>query len=245
MKNKLSITLFLLLVTMAVTVFLFFYWTVEDKRSTLFAFNLGYTLFIEILFFGFIYFTRLSSKKLIGSVYAILGSVLFFYLLFGFLSLLVFNILLLEAVSVKWYYTWIILGTLGGIIATGFTLKLNTNLIKMENETKQGADMLSGFIQKLKYLEKKYGSLLTEKGLSETFESSYASSISKLLHKLKFINPKMLDDKAVGEKIKNAIYSIENAIEEMNAPDADGKAVQKRISSLVDDTVFYLNSMKN
>lgn len=245
MKNKLSITLFLLLVTMAVTVFLFFYWTAEDKRTTLFMFNLGYTLFLEILFYGFIYFTRLGSKKLMGSIYAVLGTVLFFYLLFGFISLLAFNILLLEVVSLKWYYTWIVLGTLGGIIATGFTLKLNSNLMDMENETKQGADMLSGFIQKLKYLEKKYGNLLAEKGLSESFESSYASSISKLLHKITFINPKMLENKAVTEKIKNAIYGIEDAIEEMNAPDAEGKAVQKRISALTDDTLFYLNSLKN
>ncbi|MCB0539378.1 MAG: hypothetical protein KDE33_17820, partial [Bacteroidetes bacterium] len=137
MRRKINISLVLLLCTIAVTVFLFFFWSKEENRTTIFAFNLGYTIFLELLFYGFIYITRFNSKKILGSTYSVLGSILFFYLIFGVAVILVFNLFLVDLISVKWYYSVIVIGTLVGLISTGFTLKLNNNVVVEKKKKKK------------------------------------------------------------------------------------------------------------
>ncbi|SHE39021.1 hypothetical protein SAMN05444274_101247 [Mariniphaga anaerophila] len=243
MKRKINISLILLLCTIAVTVFLFLYWSKAESRTTLFAFNLGYTIFLELLFYGFIYITRFSSKKVLGSTYSVLGSILFFYLIFGIAVILIFNLFLLFLISVKWYYSVIVVGTLFGVIATGFTLKLNNNVV-VENEKAENVfASQSTLVQKLKYLESKYKSELSKKGISESFESEHDSIISKLTNKIQFGNPKIIENNNSYSKINDSLSAIENNLDELKKVESDGKAIQTEITEIVNDTIFYINSL--
>lgn len=244
MKRKINISLILLLGTIAVTVFLFLYWSKEENRTALFAFNLGYTIFLELLLYGFIYITRFNSKKIHGSTYSALGSILFFYLIFGITALLIFNLLLLELISVKWYYSVIVVGTLFGLISTGFTLKLNNNVVVKNEKSEKVFESQSVLTQELRYLENKYKSELSKKGLSESFESEYDSIISKLIIKIQFVNPKIIENNNSYSKIKTSIGLIENHITDLKKTESDGKAIQAEITEIVNDTLFYINSLK-
>lgn len=244
MKRKINISLILLFCTIAVTVFLFLYWSKEENRTTLFAFNLGYTIFLELLFYGFIYITRFNSKKILGSTYSVLGSILVFYLIFGITVILIFNLFLLDLISVKWYYSVVIIGTLFGLISTGFTLKLNNNVVVENEKTEKVFASQSTLVQELKYLENKYKSELSKKGISESFESEYDSIISKLTNKIQFVNPKIIENNSSFSKIRASISSIENHITELKKTESDGKAIQSEITEIVNDTIFYINSLK-
>jgi hypothetical protein len=244
MRKKINISLILLLCTIAVTVFLFYYWSKEEDRTTLFAFNLGFTIFLELLFYGFIYTTRFNSKKILGSTYSVLGSILFFYLIFGIVVILVFNLFLVDLISVKWYYSVIVIGTLLGLISTGFTLKLNNNIVIENEKTEKVFASHSALAQELKYIENKYKSELSKKGISESFESEYDSIISKLTNKIQFINPKTIENKNSYSKIKASIGLIDNQITELKKSESDGKVIQAEITEIVNDTIFYLNSLK-
>lgn len=244
MKRKINISLILLLCTIAVTVFLFLYWSKEENRTTLFAFNLGYTIFLEFLFYGFIYITRFNNNKILGSTYSVLGSILFFYLIFGIAVILTFNLLLLDLISVKWYYSVVVIGTLFGLISTGFTLKLNNNVVVDNEKSEKVFESHSTLIQELKYLENKYKSELSKKGLSESFESEYDSIISKLTNKVQFVNPKIIENNNSYSKIKTSISSIEKIISEFKKSESDGKAIQEEVTEIVNNTIFYINSLK-
>ncbi|MDX9799183.1 MAG: hypothetical protein RBT05_10035 [Bacteroidales bacterium] len=244
MKRKINISLILLLCTIAVTVFLFLFWSKEENRTALFAFNLGYTIFLELLFYGFIYITRFNSKKILGSTYSVLGSILFFYLIFGLATILIYNLLLLDIISIKWYYSIIIIGTLFGLISTGFTLKLNNNVVGENEKTEEVFESKSTLIQELRYLENKYKSELSKKGLSESFESEYDTVINKLTNKVQFVNPKIIENNNSYSKIKESISSIENIITEFKKSESDGKTIQAKVTEIVNDTIFYINSLK-
>lgn len=244
MKRKINISFILLLCTIAATIFLFLYWSKEENRTALFAFNLGYTIFLELLFYGFIYITRFNSKEILGSTYSVLGSILFIYLIFEIAAILIFNLLLLDLISVKWYYSVIVVGTLFGLISTGFTLKLNNNVVVENEKSETVFESKTTLIQELKYLENKYKSELSKKVLSEMFESEYDSIIRKLTNKVQFVNPKIIDNKKSYLKIKDSISSIENHITELKNSESDGKAIQAEISEIVNDTIFYINSLK-
>jgi hypothetical protein len=244
MKRKINISLILLLCTIAITIFLFLFWTKEENRTALFSFNLAYTIFLELLFYGFIYITRFNSKKILGSTYSVLGSILFFYLIFGIGTILIFNLFLLNLISVKWYYSVIIVGTLIGIISTGFTLKLNNNVVVENEKSEKIFEFQSNLIQELKYLESKYKSELLKKGISESFESEYDSIISKLINKVQFANPKTIENNISYSKIKDSISSIDSQIMEIKKSESDGKVIQSEITEIVNDTIFYINSLK-
>ena len=244
MKQRINISLILLLCTIAATVFLFMYWSKEENRTSLFAFNLGYTIFLELLFYGFIYITRFNSKKILGSTYSVLGSILFFYLIFGLAAILIFNFLLLDLISVKWYYSVIVVGTLFGLISTGFSLKLNNNVVEKNEKSEKIFETQSTLVQELKYLENQYKSALSKKGLSESFESEFHSIISKLTNKVQFNNPKIIENNLSNSKIKDSISSIKGNIIELKDAESNGKAIQYEITEIVNDTIFYINSLK-
>lgn len=229
---------------MITTVFLFYYWTNEDKRNALFNFNLGYTIFLEILFFGFIYFTKLNSKHIHGATYSVLGTILFFYLFFGFSVLLGFNIFLASIISIKWYYTIIIIGSLITIIITGFSLKLNNNIMRSTINDEKTTKTRDSYIQNLNYLQSTYAHILKKDKINEKLESGYSSTIQKLTNKLNFINPKIIEDQDCNLKMSDSIRTLEDLIKEMKNADSDKVSIQNQITELVEDTIFYLNSLK-
>jgi len=244
MKLKFNITIFLFLLSLIVTVFLFYYWSEAENRTSLFAFNLGYTLFLELVLYGYIYITRFNSKKIIGATYSILGTILFFYFLFGAISILSYNLLIIHLLSVKWYYTLIILGSLIAIIATGFTIKLNNNQVSQDERIDKTSNSLSNMLQELKYLDSSYISALSSKGIKETFESDYDSVIEKLINKINFINPKDFENDFTSSRISSQINTIGQHIAELKKPDSDGQSIHKNIVDCVDDTINFINSLK-
>ncbi len=243
MRQKSNITLVMYVVTILVTIFLFFYWSTEENRTSLFAFNLSYAIFLESLFYGFIYIIKLKSKKVLGTTYSILGTVSFFYLLFGIISMLVFNIFLSDLISVMWYYSLIILGTLFSLIFSSFSLKLNNAQVDEAEQLEEQSNLRSSLMQELKYLGKSYISALNEKGLTEKLESGYNSIIEKLENKIRYINPKDFENTRVKSKLKNQIDEINNQITELKRIDSDGVVVQKQIIRSVNNSLDYLNSL--
>ncbi len=233
-----------MLLTVAVSTFLFFFLSKEENRSSVFAFNLGYTVFLEILFFIFIFTTRLSSKKVHGAIYSVLGTVLVYYLIFGIVILLAFNIFMLELISPKWYYAVIIIGTLTGVIVTGFVYRLNSSMVTKEEESAKVVSVHSSILQKFSHLESIYKSAVAKKGLTESLESNYDSLLEKLINKLRFVSPQLLQDSTVNIKLSNQISVIENLIQQLKEPDSDGQEIQQRLLGTVDDTLSYIKTLK-
>jgi hypothetical protein len=245
MKSNFNRTIiFLWILTYAVTTFLFFYWTKAENRDTLFAFNLGYSLFLELVFYGFIFITLLNSRKILGATYSVLGTITSIYIFFGIITALGFNIYLLHVISVKWYYSVVILGTLIGIIATVFSLKLNDSLSSEKEHIDAQTKSKSALLKELKYLENSYNTALSTKGMSESFESEYSSVIDKLLNKLKFINPKDLEDDFTSSKISKQLSLLNNYVSEMKKEESDGALIHKQVIVCVDDTISFINSLK-
>ena len=244
MKNKPNISLVLAVISIITTVFLFYYWTNEENRTSLFNFNLAYTIFLEILFFGFIFFSKLNSNKILGATYSILGTILSLYLFFGVTVLLSFNIILLDIISIKWYFTSIIAGTLLTIIIYGFSLKLNNNLIRSTHSEANITKSRDSFVQSLNYLQSIYANILVENRINEKLESGYSSIIQKLTNKVSFINPKIIEDTNHNMRLSDSIGNLDHLIKEMRNSGNDKISIQKQITELVDDTIFYLNSIK-
>lgn len=244
MKNKITISLVLTVISIITTVFLFYYSTNEESQNLLFKFNLGYTIFLEILFFGFIYFAKLGNKKIPGATYSVLGIILFIYLFFGIAVLLGFNIILINIISVKWYYSTIIIGSILTIILSGFSLMLNNNLVKSTERENKITITRDSYVQNLTYLQNIYANILKENKINEKLESGYSSVIQKLTNKLSFINLKIIENPDCIIRLSDSIGTLDNLIKEMKNSGSDKISIQKQIAELVNDTVFYLNSLK-
>jgi len=244
MRRKASILLILLLLSFTVTVFLYFYWSTESDRSNLFAFNLTYTIFLELVFFGFIYFTKLNSKEVSGAVYSVLGTILFFYLIFGITTLLSFNLFLLKLVSVKWYYSLLLIGTFLGALFLGFALSLNNSLITHNKTTESSDDLHYTILKELERLENVYKTSLSRKGITETFESEYDSAMNKLINKLKFINPKCLDNESTYSELSQRVNLIKNYLTELNYNESDSLSIHQTIIDCINETISFVKPLK-
>jgi hypothetical protein len=246
MKQKSTVPLLLLVITMAVTIALFFYWTPEESRGNLFAFNMVYALFLELLFFGFVYVTKINNRTILSATYSVLGTIVFLYVLFGIASLLLFNLLLLQYLSVKWYFTFILLGTVTGVVAAGFTMQLNRKIVDEGDVKEKFTTKRTDITRELKYMEQKYLATLSEKGLRDhtIAGSEYKSVIGKLLIKTRFINFHSDRNTAAFQRVQNAITTLDGHIHQLKEPGTGSDEIIKNISAVVMDTVHYLDSLK-
>lgn len=242
MKLRTDYSFVVLIFIIVTTIFLFFYWTSGDTRTSLFAFNLAYTISLELLFFGFIYVKKFL-RDINGAIYSVLATVIVFYVIFGFAALLIFNLFLLHVISVKWYYTFIILGTAIGIIAAGFSMKVNDSL-NTDSASEIASQSHQRYLQELIYLEQQYKSLLVQKGIKESFESEYDCTISKLVNKLRFIDSERLREDLLNDRINQAINNLRIQISRFHDADDTHEIIRNEIAAIVSDTIFYINSIK-
>jgi len=118
-KTSLFLNVVVPLLVLIVTMILFFVLGPTEK-TTLFYVNLGYALFLEAIFLGYLRFARLDSAETTGAFYSVVGVYSTYYIIIGFIIMMVYTLGLAEIIVLKYYVStlavftlaWIIVGTL-------------------------------------------------------------------------------------------------------------------------------------
>ena len=137
------------------------------------------------------------------------------------------------------YYNWFLT-----VIVSGYSLKLNNNLVRLTEKEEKITETRDSYIQNLTYLQNIYANILKENEINEKIESGYSSIIQKLTNKLSFIDPKNIENPNCNKKLSNTVDTLDSLIKEMKKSASDKISIQKQITECVNDTIFYLNSLK-
>ncbi len=150
-KTGLVVSTILLLITVIVTIWLFYYLTEPQKRSETFGFTLAFVCFLEVISFGYFITLTIPSfkEKIVAGLYPSIGIIIGFYVAVSLIIIFLFNIIVN---SPETYFIFVIVESLIFLLLFGVLVVINAQKksedITIHEERKSLID-LSVSVQKI------------------------------------------------------------------------------------------------
>ena len=137
-NRKINIFANVLLPVMAIGATIALFLMFQPQETTpLFYINLGYTLFLEMIFFGYLNILQIKTSNLSTPFFAVFGIYCSFYIVFGVIWILVYSFILEYLLSLKVYIAVLILLTLLWIIMSVLTAQTDSNYKQTVDDLKK------------------------------------------------------------------------------------------------------------
>lgn len=233
------------LITIGLTVGLFFLLVPEEKHEDLFYFNLGYACFLELIFFGYFNFIRVDKNNVSGAMYSIMGPFALYYIISGLAIMLIYTLALSGVMAMKYYISilsvmtvlWLIVGSL--LAETDVKHKSNMDQLKVDKNT------INFFKSKSLALANEYEALSKEKNIVYKDESSNRSDMNRLTNAFQSITPNVLRDSNTITKLQAILDQAETMVSKFgNSNDETKTIVAAEVKQFVDASVKEIEFLK-
>jgi hypothetical protein len=233
------------IVVASVTVVLFLMFQPEQPTA-LFYLNLGYTIVLEMVFFGYLNLLYSKAKGISTPLLAIFGVYDIYYVLFGTIWMFLYSLLLSNFVSLKVYIAALVVLTLIWILISVLTAQTDSNYKQTIDKLKNDGQTLNFYVQKITLLASRYENLCAEKGIIYKTDSNNKTALDRLKNKISFLTPNVLQNEATVAQLSSLLSKCETIIEETeNATPDLYKNTQNKMQRFVNDAVAELDMLKN
>ncbi|MCF7868546.1 MAG: hypothetical protein K9N09_07600 [Candidatus Cloacimonetes bacterium] len=229
-------TYFSLILTIFVTIFLFFYLSKEDSRNVIFYFNLFYACFLEIIFFGYLLIIRYKQYRFLSAIYPVIGTITIFYIIVSLIIIIAYNILVINVIPHKYYYSTVIVLTTIYFIIFAFAGKLDIFHKKSLDKISNDKESLVSYLTKLQDIEQSYTQICYQKKLNQAQVSNCSSTIQKLVNKIKFSYPSIFKESDFIKEIDSIIDEVRNKISYLEIANED------MIVKTNEDLISFINN---
>jgi len=267
-KIKISLVsgVILPIVTMLVTIMLFFVLGPKEKTS-LFYVNLVYALILVAVFFGYINFVRLGKSKTSGAFYSVMGAFSTYYIIVGVAIMLVYNFLLTPVIPPKYYgavayyiaehagfslpyvplkfyisaliiltLLWIILG----VLLAESDMHYRAGAVKLAERGKN----LHYYVGQMSQIEHRYSALSKKLELPRSTQS-YENEFSRLTVKFKSLVPGVFESEMAQSQLSNIISQCNNLLSSIeNGEQADAQTIANNVKNTVNNAVNEIEFLK-
>ncbi len=214
-----------------------------DQPTTLFYTNLGYLVFLEALFFGYINILYLKkTEELSSPFYAIFGVYTLYYTAVGVVWLVFYSLVLSHFAPMKIYVAGIIVLTLVWLVVSLVTAQADTNF-------KKGVDTQRDSRQSLDLYNQKMSRLLQRcRQMCEDFEAGEREGelVEKLRQRFGALSPTLFSNDSAISRLNSVADKFSDLLD--RAEDAGKEAAAdwgKKLSRFVDDAILELDMAKN
>lgn len=233
------------ILTIALTIALFFVLHGDGDKSTLFYFNLCYSVVLEAIFFGYLGFVRSGSKKLTGAFYSIIGVYSIYYIITGFVCMLIYSLVLQNFIPLKYYISAIAVISLLWIILGSILLETDSAHKKDSDQLMERGHTLHYYNQKMLELEKRYITLSKDLNIPASTKN-YNCELSRLSVKIKSLLPNVFNNDMTQEKLTSILdkcSELLDTIEDDNNPDK--QKIADNIKRFTDRSIDQIELLKN
>ncbi len=232
-------------VVIVITASLFFMFRPEET-TTLFYLNLGYTIFLEAIFFGYINLMYSKIKSFSTPFYAVFGIYAMYYVIVGCGWMLVYSLGLSGIVAMKTYIAGLMVLTLFWIIISVLTAQTDSNYKETIDQLNDQRHTLDFYAQKISKYASRYEKLCAEKGISYRTESNNRTMLDKLKSKISFLTPNIFTSEAACAQLNAIFDECEALIEETEAASGDKlMELERTMQRFVNNSIEELDMLKN
>lgn len=241
------ITTILAVIVLSVTAFLFFFLSTDPEKSTLFWVNLGYALFLELLFFVYIGFIRLRAGKpgLTAVFYPAAGNILVSYLIIGVAIMLAYNLWLCEKIPFNYYVAALIVITVIAIVLMGFILKADRHHQEVTAAETVNSLNVTGLKAGFETAGKQLKNTIAAKGLPAAESAAVADEIEKIVRAVRFLPHNTLEKAEHYQQLSGLLESVNRFAGQVETTTADQPGeLSKSVSTFVRNSLDQLDAMK-
>jgi len=234
------------IVVIATTITLFFMFQPIETPS-LFYINLGYIVFLEAIFFGYLNILYGKKNGLSMPFFAIFGVYCLYYIILGVVWMLVYSLVLNNFTDTHKLYIAVLMSlTLLWIIISIITARTASNYNEKIETLIESGQSMNFYMQKITFYASQYEKLCIEKGLKYSTNSSNRTELDRLKGKINFITPNVLKNETVAVQLGALLSKCEYMIEEMElASNEYAEIIQKKMQRFVDNAVAEIDMFKN
>ncbi|MCL1934155.1 MAG: hypothetical protein FWF53_10150 [Candidatus Azobacteroides sp.] len=233
------------IVVIAITITLFFMFK-PHETTALFYLNLGYTIFLEAVFFGYLNLLYAKVKEFSSPFLAVFGVYAIYYVVIGFVCMLAYSLILSHFLPIKFYVAALMVLTLLWIIISVLTAQTDSNYKETVEKLKDDTHTLNFYTQKINLLANRYEKLCTEKGLKYETDSNNRTTLDRLKGKISFLTPNILNNDTAVSQLTSLFNKCEDIIEETeSATDDTLVEAQKKMQRFVDNAIAEIDMLKN
>jgi hypothetical protein len=248
MTTKSKITLFSGVVipalVVAATVILFFVFGGGEKTS-LFWFNLFYTVLLEAIFFGYFGLVRSASDKMTGAFYSIMGVWAIYYIIAGVLTMLVYSLVLTHFVPMKFYIASIAVFTLLWLIVAGFVAETDALHREQTDQIQQRGRTLSYYTARMAQMEKRYAEMCRTLNIPATAKN-FDCELNRLTQKLKSLLPSAFNNDTTADKLDRIIEKCADLLDATEANPADDRqSIADSVKRFTDRSIEEIEIIKS
>jgi hypothetical protein len=239
-----NIILPLFVIAITITLFLMFR---PAEPSSLFYLNMGYTIFLEAVFFGYINLLYARTPSLSTPFFAVFGIYAMYYVIIGILVMLIYSLVVTyTGLPLKFYVATIMVLTAAWIILSLLTAKTDSEYKNTVDVLKEQQHSLEYYTQKISLLASRYEKICSEKGLKYQTDSNNRSVLDKLKNKISFLTPNVFRSETLSKQLKEIFEKCESLIEETETAVADDLAeLDRKMQRFVSNAVEELDMLKN
>ena len=226
------------ILTLIVTTILFFALGPAEKTS-LFYVNLGYTLFLELVFFGYLTFLRVGSRETTGAFYSVIAAFSWYYIIVGLIIMLVYTLGLASIFALKYYVSALAVITLVWIIVGALLTETDARHHADTVQLTERGQTLHYYLEKMSQIERRYKALNKDLELPATTQN-YDNEFSRLTVKIKSLLPNVFNSDTAQEKLTAIITQSTDLLDkiedgEITDKDTIVNTVKRTVDRAIDD----------
>lgn len=201
------------IVTAIATIVLFFIFKPEEPTWHLFIFNMLYTVFLEMILFGWLGFLYHGNNGETTNVFKIVSGVTaLYYVIVGVIIMLVYNFgLRYIPLPIRYYYATILIITLLWIILGFILLRIDVQDKKKDQIKTTQTKEIGNIISRMKVIASRFSSLQAIHG------AKGENAIDLLFAEFKGLTPKDAENKVSLNKLNSIIEELDNLLDEAEA----------------------------
>lgn len=200
------------------TIVLFFIFKPEEPTWHLFLFNMLYTVFLELVFFGWIGYLYLGEKDGTSQVFKITtGVAALYYIIIGAFFMLLYNMGLRRIpLAARYYYIAIFVITLLWVVVGSILLRTDVHDTEREKEKSNHSKEIANIISQMKTLASRFSTLQSLHG------AKGENAVDLLFAEFKGLTPKDAENRVSFNKLNNIIEELDQLMDEAESVPEEG-----------------------
>lgn len=228
-------------ITAIVTIAIFFFFKPEEPTWHLFFFNMLYTVFLELVLFGWLGFLYLGNKGETTQVFKIVSGVTaMYYVIIGALIMLIYNLGLRHIpLAARYYYVAIAIITLLWIIFAAILLRTDVQDKESDKIKTEQTQEIGKIVSKMKMLAQRFSTIQALHG------AKGENDVDRLLAEFKGLTPKNAENMSSMNKLNAIIEELDQLLDEAEgAPEDAYMEAAGRIKLFAKKTIGKVEQIK-
>lgn len=241
MNTKLVMPIVVIIATIVICLIL-----KPEEPTTLYWINLGFGIFWEFIFFGWMSLSR-SDTSVVSSVFkAVSGGMSLYYVFISFIIMLVYTIGLAEQIHIKWYLSVLAVLTIIWYVLGSLVAHYDNVISDKQDSLNESSAIVALNSSKMSQLAVRCNQIYKNHETKYVTEANIKNPVERLSQKFQFITPNVLRNSMAVSQLNMMINTCDELLDNLeDSVDKDTfKKAEEKLERFVKTSIADIDFLK-